>query len=108
MAPRQLDPRRAILPVLRSMSSNVKIMICTWVDPPSTRWYDAGDGTGKHWQIKRRKPADIPAAEYQENQPEEWARLARFMEAIATQALDVATYAKQQRAEAIERQQAPR
>lgn len=108
MAPREINPRRAILPVLRSISKHIGSMVATWADPPSTRWYDAGDGRGSHWQVKRRKRADIPAAEYQENQPEEWERLAKFMEAVAIQALDVATYAKQQRAKAIERQRAPR
>lgn len=108
MAPREINPRRAVLSTLRSISKHVGIMVTVWADPPSTRWYDVGDGTGSHWQIKQRKRADIPAAEYQENQPEEWERLIKFMEAVATQALDVATYAKQQRAKAIERQRAPR
>lgn len=108
MAPRPLNPRRAILPVLRSIAKNIQIVVATWADPPSTRWYDAGDGRGSHWQAKRRKRADIPAAEYQENQPEEWERLAKFMEAVAIQALGVANYAKQQRIAAIERQRAPR
>lgn len=98
---RTRNPRRVALDVMRAIKSNASAMVAWWDHVPSTRyWQDPA--TGK-WTHGNRERKDISAAEYRENNPENWANLAAFMDTIAEQAQSVATYARRQERETRER-----
>jgi hypothetical protein len=97
---RARNPRRVALEVIAMIQHNAGTMKSRWSWVPSTRWRQDANGRFIH-EPRARK--DIPASEYRENNPQEWAQLARFMETIARQATNVATYAREQEAEAKKR-----
>lgn len=97
---RARNPRRIALEVLQAIKSNANTMVQRWSFVPSTSWRTDEDGRFVH---ERRARKDIPASEYRENCPDDWAQLTRFMDTIAAQAQNVAQYARRQEREARER-----
>jgi uncharacterized protein with von Willebrand factor type A (vWA) domain len=97
---RPRNPRRLALEVIDAIRSNAQTMKARWSWVPSTTWRQDENGRFIH-ETRARK--DIPASEYRENNPEEWAQLALFMDTIAEQATNVAAYARKQEAEARKR-----
>ena len=97
---RPRNPRVLAMEVIKMMSSNVAAMKARWSFVPSTRFHMTEDGKFIHVTRERK---DIPALEYRENDPEEWVRLAQFMDVVAGQAEAVARFARVQEAEAKKR-----
>jgi hypothetical protein len=90
--------RRTQLEALRSMNNWLRTMTHAWGSPPSTIWYDSGDGKGVRWHLPsdRRARKDIPAHEYPESNPEELQRLIKYMTAVASMADQISAAAQAQ------------
>lgn len=104
MAKKARNPRVVAMEVIKVMSGNVAAMKARWSWVPSTSY--GLDEAGKYVRRDRARK-DIPAAEYRENDPAEWALLASFMDVVAKQAQDVAGFARQQERAAHARLQPP-
>lgn len=84
---KEKNPRRAILPVLKGIGSNIKTMTAEWGGTITTQIFDTENG---RW--RKRTPAELP-----ENDVEQWDRLIQFMSAIRDQADSVIAHAEEQR-----------
>lgn len=100
MATRARNPRRITLDFLRAVKRDLGRLITQW-DTTGKVYLEPHEREAPHqWSRPREQH------EYPENDPQAWARLADDAEELARNALALARYAREERADLLARQAA--
>lgn len=94
--PRERNPRRVALEMLREASKIAHFMVHRWSHVPSTHHFKDPGADRSTYHYSPRKRADIPAEEYIESDPRYWAELHSQMLQLEEEARKVRRFAYEQ------------